>query len=393
MKTMNRFPMKKYIDTLEVDELVGYLETTGWNSTKQANQHLRVFEGPSNLEIVLPSDRTAPDMSILLANAIEQLASLNDIEPEEMINKIRYYDRDILQIRNVSSVDHSSVPIELAVKQLTQLKQLIAYAAASERIPLPYFERTNRTSDRMLQHYRFSHTLNSGKFGYQIESRVSMVTGYVQKRFDVYEDVQIPDTAPVERRVMERIVRGLEVTQDAVRNHTPELLIEEYVEAFNANMCKAVVNIAGQKTNRIEFKVKWAQKLQPTIELEKSKEKVELGEASYNLLDSAYQRLKDTRPSRQTRIRGIVTHLTSTDNPLKTKSERSVIIRWTNRREGRPVSIIVSLEKQDYIEADKAHMNWSTVEVSGIPVKIGNMWRLSNPYDFEVTNNPVDITE
>jgi len=97
--------------------------------------------------------------------------------------------------------------------------------------------------------------------------------------------------------------------------------------------------------------------------------------------------LRRTEPQ-ETIIKGRVTDLSASDNPLGgTDIRRSVIIKWTYRPNGRPIKIIVLLDKNDYVAASDAHLNWTTVEVTGILQRAGNIWKLAKPHSFKIIGN------
>ena len=74
--------------------------------------------------------------------------------------------------------------------------------------------------------------------------------------------------------------------------------------------------------------------------------------------------------------------MSSKDNPLGTSAHRSVIIRGRYQEDMRPIDILVELNKDDYIRASRAHIEWAGIEVNGILSRSGYGWRLSDATDF-----------
>lgn len=382
---MGILPNSILLRNLRVEDLVMYLEFTGWKPASTSNDRWLVLEGASDidgepLEIVLPYDSSAPDLNIYLANAVNLLSAVTEDLPENAVRKIKYYDRDVLNIRDLETGEQDSITLRLAARQVSQLKRLVAFAASSEREPRPHFNVALGIGRRMIERYRFGHTFR-GSFGFTIESPI--VSKPIQLPL-FPEDEQEVVIMPLERRVMERIVRGLLATQKATAERDLQRLVGEYFSGFNANMCDAIVRMSKDKTLPLEYTVLWSPRLEPADDIE-TPGIIRLTETSYQYLEDASRELRELEPEYAV-IRGMVTDLSSKGDPLGSSDiPRSVAVRWTNRPEGgRPVKVIMSLEKEDYIAAHKAHLDWKTVEVTGIIKRVGNLWRLSDPRDFKV---------
>jgi hypothetical protein len=173
-------------------------------------------------------------------------------------------------------------------------------------------------------------------------------------------------------------------TQQATAERDLAKLVRGYENGLNANMCEAIVRMSREKTLPLEYSVLWSPKLEPSDDID-DPGTIRLSEASYQYLEDAARELKELEPEYAV-IRGLVTDLSSRGDPHGPSDiPRSVAIMWTNRPErGRPVKVVVSLEREDYLTAIEAHEKWRTVEVTGIIQRVGNLWRLSDPRDFKV---------
>jgi hypothetical protein len=378
-------PSSTLLQNLQIENLISYLELTGWKPARTSNQRWLVLEGASDiddepLEIVLPQDSSAPDFKIYLANAINLLCAVTEERPENVVKKIRFFDRDVLSIRNLETDEQDSITLDLAAKQVSRLKQLVSYAASSEREPKPHFNFVLSIGRRMVERYRFGHTF-PGSFGFTIEAPI--VSKPVQLPL-LPEDMERVVIMPLERRVMERIVRGLLATQRATKERDLQKLVREYSSGFNANMCDAIVKMSKERAMPLEYTVLWSPKLGPSDDIE-DPGVIRLSEISYQYLDDASRELRELEPEYVV-IRGMVTDLSSKGDPLGSSDiPRSIAIKWTNRPDReRPVKVIISLEREDYVAAHEAHLKWRTVEVTGAIERVGTLWRLSDPQDFKV---------
>lgn len=371
---------------LRPDDLIRYLLDTGWKQADDTAQQWQVFVGESDvvgepLEIVLPADPEAADTDVYLAVAVDTLAAVTEESPQRVIESIRFYDRDVLTIRNMETGQEDSITLDLAAEQISDLKRLVAYAACSERDQRPYFLQMLRTGSEMVKRYRFGHTVR-GSFGFTIESPVIRPMIATQEPL-MPEYAETLVSLPLERRVMERIVRGLQATEEATAERDVQTLVRRYPRGFNANMCAALVRMSKERLLPIECSVRWSPRLTVSSELHLDAP-IRLVRRSYDLLDEAASELAKLAPEIVV-VRGMIVELAARDDPHSLGTRRSVAIQWTDRPEGeRPLTVSVALDRDDYLSAIEAHRNWSTVEVTGSLEREGVSWRLSEPQGFRV---------
>ena len=375
------------LNDINIDEnLIPFLKLTDWKEDTTANIRWFVFrhefhEGET-LEIVLPRNVQSHDLKTYTENAIELLSAASGENIQDTLQRIVYFDTDVLHSRDLQTGGYNSIKLRMAAQQVTQLKQLVNYSAFSEHQPKPHFLQSETTlSKQMVEHYRFGHTF-AGSFGFKILSPIiHLPSPYVQTNL-FGEEPPAPMT-PIERRVMERIVRGLSITKQAVKSNDPQLLIREYASGFNGNMCQSIVRMSQDKTMPIEYKVFWSPKIKPAEDI-KDEHPFELSETSYNYLEYAADELKKLKPEYVT-VTGRIVALTSKDNPLGASAHRSVVIRGKFNDNARRVDIVVELNKEDYIKAGQAHLEWDVIEVSGVLSRSGYGWRLTDATDFTIS--------
>jgi hypothetical protein len=394
---MDLSPDNVILNDLRPEDFSTYLSLTGWNSEHAGNERWDVFMGHEDadgepLEIVLPKSTRSVEARFHLASAVNLLSAMGQDDPETIIARIKLFDYDVLRIRDIETGQFNSIPLKLAAHQVNAMKNLVAFSACSEDEARTHFVTYQiKNAKEMLDHYRFGQTF-SGSFGYSIESKLIREPSryfQTQMRFDERinghedEDDINPVLLPIERRVMERIVRGLVLTQQYSEQESVDGIVEQYHSGFNANMCEAIVDMSEKKRMPIECNILWSPKIQPSRDIAKVKS-VQLNARSYQQLEIAAVKLRNTQPQ-EIVIKGRVTDLSASDNPLgNPDAKRSVIIKWTYRPSGRPIKIIVSLDKSDYLTAIEAHQNWWTVEITGILQRAGNIWKLARPHGFAV---------
>jgi hypothetical protein len=386
---MDISPENKIITTFRPDELAEYVHLLGWAEAEISHGPWRVFTNDHRvpgemLEIVVPRKIASVEGRMHLASSINLLSRLSQEDPEATIQRILYRNYDVLRVRNIETDDENTIELGMAADQVESLKSLVTYGACSEVTALPFFPRPQGKLYRpIVRHYRFGHTFR-GSFGFTLSSRVEApVVRFTQTRmFPDENDNQELVIAPPERRVMERIIRGLSFTGEAVRQQEPEQLAEQYPSGFNGNMCKAVFRMATERNRPIEYGVLWSPRVPPSTDIEEI-ETLQLGRSAFSSLETAYEMLRKTEPEYRP-VKGLVTGLSSSDNPLGSESRRTVVILWTNKDISGPSKVIVALEPEDYQQALLAHGSWFVIEVTGLLQRFGNYWKLNNPQGFRI---------
>jgi len=260
---MDITPDNTIIREISLDDLFSYLLLTGWKAIDSSGPKWVVYLGQQDaygepLEIVLPRHNAASlEARVHVASAVNLLSALSNEEPSRVVQRVRLYEYDILQIRDIETGKYHSIPLQLAARQVQAMKRLIAYATCSEEEPRTHFTNYQiKPARQMIEPFRFGQTF-PGSFGFSVESKVVREPiRYIQKRLDLdpsrsgavqeedYEAVYLP----IERRVMERIVRGLSIIQEGNGDDAVERLTEQYHSAFNANMCESIVEMSEDKS-------------------------------------------------------------------------------------------------------------------------------------------------
>lgn len=390
---MQTYRQPSPLDLVAVHDLISYLQARDWSELEPSTARWRVFAGPVDergdpVEIVIPRDLGVPDISRLVRMGLETLAAVEREPAETVASRVAYYSSDVLLAKNIETGEYNSITLRLAAQQTSELRELVAYGACSEKDARPNFLQKLSVTRAMDQHVRFGHTF-SGSFGFTIQS--PLIRGpilYVQEPLPVREGEPIADPityAPFERRVMERIVRGLMSSREATDTEDVDSLVRNYGSGFNANMCTAIVRM-GLNEKPVQYNVLWSPKMPPASDLA-ALTPILLQAKSYKVLTDAAAILRQLEPE-LTRIHGRVTHLVSKGAPRgESGIERSVVIQETAPPRGvRPRSIIVYLHREDYLRAIQAHEEWQSVEITGVLQRQGGSWRLSEPHNLIVLN-------
>jgi hypothetical protein len=386
---MNPSVIDKLLQSIDIENnLLPYLRYSGWIEYHEPSDNWIVFHGEQDIngqpfELVLPRvNKSHEEKQSYIIKAVEILTALKN-EPMQLIaQSIICYDRDIFYVRNTEAEDTNALPFKLAVNQIKNLKRTLEYSASSEKDARPYYYNLSQVARKEIDNFLFGHTF-AGSFGFTVETpRLSNSPQFIQQR--LFDDDQYPLQAniPIERRIMERIARGLKNTKFAEESRDQSILVEEYASGFNSNMCSSIVGMSESKRSNVEFRIAWSPKLKPGDDIVDIKP-VRIHENGYEILDYVAKELKTLKP-KYLSLTGHIRALTSSDNPQNLGTRRAVVLRALLPNARRTTDIILELERDDYSLAIKAHEDWQNIEVSGILSRSGTGWRLLNIRNFKV---------
>ena len=364
-----------------VADMALYLRKTGWRRSPHPNDRLLVFRKPcpgeDDLTIVLASKDEYADAPNLISNALALLAETTGVTEAEVTRSVHAIDRDILSIRFLGpKAGAGGLPLETAMKLVSQLRDLLAYAACVEENPRPYFPKTTSIGRKYTEQCVFGHTF-PGSFGFTIESP----TG--PGPFSTQEDTP----QPFERRVLGRIMRGLGQLQEAVLSGDPEIIVAHYPSGLNANLCELLEEtLKDADESEIEYSIAWSPEWFVAPDLARLRS-VRLEPGARNVLSSAARQMRRLEESKVQTIVGKVVALQSdastSDDDSAEDFEQVATILWEEKR-GRKLRVRVSLESADYATACDAHKTGVNVSVTGTLEKVGKFWKLMAPAHFQI---------
>lgn len=192
----------------------------------------------------------------------------------------------------------------------------------------------------------------------------------------------MPEEAPFQRRVVERIARGLIFAKKSEQERDQQILLREYQSGFNGNMCLAALKMVDKRGPELEWIFDWAPKVNAGSDVVE-KSTVKLRKDGYDHLAWVAEKLKKETPRRAT-ITGHVRGVQSSDDPSNVNSKRAVVVRSVIHETGRAADAIVRLNRDEYRQATNAHEQWLPVSVEGVLSRSGSGWRLLDATNFKV---------
>jgi PIN domain nuclease of toxin-antitoxin system len=359
---------------LTLGNFIPYLKMNNWNQI--VSDPFFVFQGHEDddgdpIKIVLPKGDDHDDVLRRYADAINLLSVLENRSPYEIIKTINSIDKDIIFIK----FDTSSISLAQAAGFVEKIRRFWSLAASSEESPQQFLSKSLGIGMLYTDKCCFGHTIK-GSFGFTIESPVSP-RPHPQSTLDGGKVEQIP---PFERRVVERIIRGIKNTQEAVIEGNVDILVNNYKTGLNANTCDVLSEIL-ENFNEIqsEYFVSWSPiwEIKPDI----ANIRVQLDSKAPEYLKSASKTLKQEDTVQIVTINGKIVELNrDLDAHEEESSDESIIIVLDES--GRRVHVLLS--EDEYRDACNAHRDKKTISIVGTLEKIGHFWHLLAPHDFQI---------
>ncbi|CAK8717978.1 MAG: hypothetical protein CDV28_11150 [Candidatus Electronema aureum] len=357
-------------------DIRSYMKLKGWKESSLPNNKLILLKGPENdsgvpLKIFLPVSLDFDDSLKRIYDVFLFLSSFYSIEPDELFRAINGLNRDKLLIA-INQKDNfpASIPLKIAGKEIFGISNLFIYSACSEKSNLPHYARALPVGDNIVEKIRFGHTFR-GSFGFSIESPVYGNLEFEQK--DMFQ-------APIERRVIERIIRGVCFMSDAILNKNHDIIIKNYRTGFNSRMCEAIVEMGERLESPFKLSVQWATSLMPSQDIQNFSS-VSVGENEISYLKYAAEKLKEISPE-QAIICGIVVNLHS-DNPTRDDGKRVITIRYKHGEYGN-INVKIELGVNQYLLAIEAHKYGKNIEAIGLLERKGSTWSLEAVSDVKI---------
>lgn len=373
---MNRFrDQSNLLGRISLYDIRSYLERLGWRRTTTRNNKWQIFrlqvDSPNPLELVLPADDHFTDTRARIDQAVFSIGQVEERPIADVCADIVGSNTDSLLIRLRVSNDATSIPIGDASKHVKAMRNLLLYSACSEIDAKPHYEQPLPNASDLLSGFEFCHTF-SGSFGFEVSNTITKPE-QVDDLFD----------APIRRKMVERIARGVLLLENSVSREEPNVLIEAYEFALNARMCDAMADIGLDGKIAFDLGIDWASSVTPPEDVVLFKECF-IGEPQINMLRFVSEQLKIVKPSFD-RIVGYVVNLHCATNPGDGDAKRTVAVKVDHNLHGL-IEVKMSLGPEFYLRSIDAHSKGKRLAASGQLQRKGNTWSLESISSVDVND-------
>lgn len=381
------------MDTLanfdRLDLVKRFLRAKGWKRIEVANDNFLLYQGPLDdtqrpISLALPSSTGVLDNKEIINKALNLLAAIDDKSIQEISEEIANLGSDFLRPKIVSQNNAPSLPLIDMKSTIDNLTNLIKYSACMEEENQRYFSKSKRIGRSMVEKCKFGQTF-IGSFGISIEMPIPPPSSEISKQ------------VPFERRLMERIARGLTTINKAVKEADPKILTLDFQSGFNANLYEVMQKLIETVPNGyMEFSFSWSMEYPLPDDIKKVSiirfSPIEI----IPLLESAAKTLRTCSESEEVIIQGHIIQLQA-DRPfadedpedsenLLDEDSRQIIVNWENTN-GKYTSIRIPLTVEEYRLACDAHRDENKISIQGTPEKRKRFLYLTSPKNFTVLSS------
>jgi len=364
----------KLVERVSLFDLKTYLEHHGWKRRPSKSAKWIIFRlsrpDSPDLEIVLPGNEMFLDARRVIGEAVAALSQIENRGIDQLGSELVSTNSDALFIRLKVAQGVNSIPVENATRHIRAIRSLLLYSGCSELQPKAHFEQPIPASLDLLNGFEFCHTFQ-GSFGFEVTNTLVKP----QDSRDLY-------SIPIQRRILERIARGVKLLEIAVVREDPSIIIQNYERALNARMCDSLAGIGIDGDVKFALEVDWASILEATDDVRQSSS-VEISEAHVSLLKYASEQLKIVSP-KPDRILGQVVNLHCSADPTQGSAKRTVAVRVDHPLHG-AIEIKISLGPDAYLMAIEAHAKGQKLIASGQLQRKGSAWSLDYVSNLETS--------
>ena len=359
-----------------------YLTNQGWSIRSAAVDGLDIFaiDDPDfgEMQLVLPVESSVADTDRRVEQALRTVADMRERSFDTIAEEVNGIGFDLIEAALPSPKVYSdSVSLRVADTLVRTSRALLRNAAFAE-YDASQAERPRHLGHAYADACRFGHTFR-GSFGFRILSLVGPHDHSL-----IGED----DTPPPERRIVQRLTRGLRAAEAAAKNLDPAPLVLAARQGLLAGGCYALAQLLDRsESDAVTFKVSFSPEWRPPADLSNNAPML-LPAGAASVIREAGRQLLARMPTGSTSVEGRVVRLSSRVSPadLLHPEGREIGIEWQSEDHG-DVTVRVRLSPSDYLLALEAHRMGYDVSARGIiEAGAGGAWHISRAEDFRVTD-------
>lgn len=247
------------------------------------------------------------------------------------------------------------------------------YSACAELSGAKIVKRKLKAANKLSESCRFGQT----EIGSFIATFYLPLPNPPTPEADLFPDSVPPPEPPMERRVMRRLLVGLESAKQAEVEGSERPLVDAMVDGMNANMCDSLSELLS-----LDLNANWlfAGQLDPVWEnADIRPSETLLTNRAIKYLNKASDKLTDVPEFGDMEIEGMLYLL---KHERSTASERTVRLEWVKGRSIHKVRAL--LTPVDYAAACDAHKEERYVRLAGRLGRVNRRWVLEDVRKFEV---------
>lgn len=360
-------------------QLRGYLDSHGWVEEGNIRDVASVWHRPElekrDFEVLQPETDKIKDFNDRVWGLLQVVSDFEKRTIEEVYRDISNFFADFIRIRIVhDDVENGSIPLEDGVLLIEKAKDLISSASLSTLSKKRSFSgcKPQDVSD-FLEKARLGQT----EVGSYVINIIAPLDSPENKKEELIERQSFS------RSVTETLANGLEAISSSVdkfkRNNNLQVFDGAVERGVSANLCDAIIGLAGERRNRdVHITISYS-KVEPN-EIN-SKAEHSFGSEVIPYLERASEYLKDNYVIPNITISGFVKKLD------RDKDNVYGFVTVTAFVEDKDRNVTFELSGRDYLDAIHAHENRQPVECTGDLYISPRSAKLINGKNFRVFNS------
>jgi len=242
-------------------EVAAYLRGRGWNEVSRLGAKGSVWvlrtDDQDEYELLLPLDRSLRDFKVRMSEVLTTLEQAEQRSQLEILQDLSTVAGDLVRIRlDRLDVHNGTIPLDVGVKLIESVRDLVAAAACAAVAPKPYYQ-ARRPSQvvEYMQKVRLGQT-QQGSYVVNVLSRVppEVAVGQMQLPFAT------PPEDPYERKVTMTLASGLAVARGTIDSYSSIADVQQIVaHGVSSNLCEALAAIGrDESAQEVDISFAWA---------------------------------------------------------------------------------------------------------------------------------------
>ncbi|AXK32117.1 hypothetical protein DVA86_05055 [Streptomyces armeniacus] len=339
------------------------------------------FAGGPPYEVLVPLDRTR-DYAARIADVLETLSTVEARSPGQLLREMALPSADWQFLRLAPPGPSGTAPLVDLVPALAGLKDVMTAAAAAAFAAEPQSVQPAQKPQRVKDHVA-TVRLDQTRVGSYVIAAHTPLSEPPPPAFLPLDGRPDSVSEPAERLVSRRLWAGVycarQAAEQAVRDDTLDHFAEFAPAGLSANLCEALVRIAGDERRPYDFTFAWS----GDLPMDQKTPPVDLNRRLFVALEAGAKDLRERLGHRNVLVHGNVVRLDRalTHGP----GEATVLGNLEGEGDRRPRRYRMVLEEQDYSRASVAHDRGHEVAVRGDVVARGGHARVEPVTEFAVT--------
>ena len=343
-----------------------YLTSTGWILFPTKKDYIKIFQfklaNDDFYQVIIPMDKTLSDYKNAMYDAIITVADVEKQSIEQLMLYLLNPNTDILKIRlDKNNIEAGSITIDDGIRIYENAKKLLVATAQDIINPRRYHQgRIDDTVSKFIDNCRFGQT----EIGSYI---ISIVCPFAKiderkslRQLNIFSDEE-ECAYSLTRLVTNRLMTNLASIRTCIDSGDYAKLTSQTGDSIiSANFYEALMglNLNSEGTN-LEFVAQWA----PSVKINRTAySKIALSYDYYQPISNTINKLKETT-KQAVKIVGRIKKLESSPD-LETRTSGKITVVYLDDN-GNKKTTAITLSKDDYQNAIRAHSEGDHIEITG----------------------------